>query len=270
MKVNWRKVLPVVSSVGVAVTSGLSFWGGMKYEEKKEEKGKKALLYLLPGAAAAVGTIASIAVTGRVTAKEIAVLTGSCAYLAHERDKFKEVMKEKLVEEAGMSEEKAEETIQEAAEETHTRMAAEIVHNGEKFVIPSVEETGHGNLLCIDCWSGRAFRSSKEHVEDAIRSLNVLYKTPIVINEGTPYEQTIARNVGMCDFCGFLDITVTTMSCEFGFINDQDTFDEYGPLELPDLGIHTVYINEPKGYNEPVLFIDYTYGNYPVEAYYEY
>lgn len=270
MKINWTKVLPVVSCAGVAATCGLSFWGGRKYEEKKEEKGKKALLYLIPGLAAAVGSMISIAVNKKITGKEIAVFTGSCAYLVHERDKFKDVMKEKLVNETEMTEEKAEETIQEAAEEAHRRVTAEIIHNGEKFVIPSVEETGHGDLLCIDCWSGRAFRSSKEHVEDAIRSLNVLYKTPIVTNEGTPYEQTIARSVGMCDFCEFLDIAVTTMSCEYGFINDQDTLDEYGPLELPDLGIHTVYINEPKGYNEPVLFIDYTYGNYPVEAYYEY
>lgn len=269
MGFNWSKVLPVTSCLGVAATCGLSFWGGRKYEEKKEEKGKKAILYLIPGLAATAGSIVSIVVNKRITGKEIAVLTGSCAYLVHERDKFKEVMKEKLIGD-GYTTEEANGVIQEATEETHRKVAAEIIHNGEKFIIPTVEETGHGDLLCIDCWSGRAFRSSKEYVEDAIRSLNVLYKTPVVINEGTPCEQVIARNVGMCDFCGFLDITITTMSCEFGFINDQDTLDEYGPLELPDLGIHTVYINEPKGYNEPVLFIEYTYGNYPVEAYYEY
>lgn len=269
MKINWSKVLPVVSCTGVAATCGLSFWGGRKYEEKKEEKGKKALLYLIPGLAAAVGSMISIAINKKITGKEIAVLTGSCAYLVYERDKFKEVMKERMVHD-GYTPEEAKETLEAVQEETNTRMAAEIVHNGEKFVIPCVEETGHGNLLCIDGWSGRAFRASKEWVEEGIRSFNVLYRTPVILNEGSVNEQILARAVGMCDLFNFWGLFITTMSCEYGWIADQDLFEDVGPLGLPDLGIYTKYVEKPNGYNEPVLFIEYTYGYYPVEAYYEY
>lgn len=269
MGLDWKKVLPVVSSTGVAITCGLSFYGGVKYKEKKEKKGRKALLYLLPGIGAAVGTIVSIAVNGHVTSKEIAALTGSCAFLVAEKDKFKDVMKERMVHD-GYTPEEAKETIDAVQEEAHVRTVAEIIHKGEKFIIPAVEETGHGNLLCIDTWSGRAFRASKEWVDDAIRSLNVMYKTPIILNEGNINEQTIAASVGMCDLFKLLNIYVTTMSGEYGWPGDQEILDEYGPMEIPDLGISTVLIQNPKGYNEPVLFIEYTYGNYPMDSYYEY
>lgn len=258
MKIDWKKVLPVVSSIGVAVTSGLSFYGGMKYQEKKEEKGKKALLYLLPGAAAAVGTIASIAVTGRVTAKEIAVLTGSCAYLVHERDKIKEVTKERLVNE-GYTPEEADEAIKEDTEEAHKRMAAEIVHNGEKFSIPAIEETGHGDLLCIEGWSGRAFRSSREHVEAAVSKFKARYEVD-------------HESENMNDLYDLLGIRETHMGHYFGYPNyysmnaDGSVYNEY----FDQLDIYIDYADNVPEFNEPALFIEYGYDSYPLGCYPEY
>lgn len=253
MGINWKKVLPIVSSVGVAVTSGLSFYGGMKYHEKKEEKGKKALLYLLPGAAAAVGTIVSIAITGRVTAKEIAALTGSCAYLVHERDKFKEVTKERLVNE-GYTPEEADEAIKEDTEEAHKRMAAEITHNDKKISIPAIEETGHGNLLCIEGWSGRAFRSSREWVEASIAKFKAYYEID---------KSSVCFN----DLYDLLDIQETHQGYQYGWPNDAlGTVGVY----YDELDIYTTYVeNDPK-FDEPVLFIEYGLESYPVEGWYEY
>lgn len=254
MKINWNKVLPVVSCTGVAATCGLSFWGGRKYEEKKEENGKKALLYLIPGLAAAVGSMISIAVNKKITGKEIAVLTGSCAYLVHERDKFKEVMKEKLVNEAGMNEEKAEETIQEATEEVHKRMAAEIVHNDEKFSIPYAEESGHGDTLCIDGWSGRVFKASKEWVESAIAKFKAFYEVD---------HSCVCLN----DLYELLNILPTHMGWRWGYPADAEGTCGFG---VDTLDIYVNYIEDDPTYHMPVVIIEYGYDSYPIECWYEY
>ena len=267
MGLDWKKVLPVVSSAGVAITCGLSFYGGVKYKEKKKEKGRKALLYLLPGVGAAVGTIVSIAVNGHVTSKEIAALTGSCAFLVAEKDKFKDVMKERMVHD-GYTPEEAKETIDAVQEEAHRRMAAEIVHNGEKISIPSAEESGHGSLLCIETWSGRAFRADREWVEAGIRKLNEDYITPIVLNEGTINEQKVYPGVCLNNLYQNWNICET----HFGNFNGWPGNDEYVEqfIDMFDgLGIYTTLINETK-YREPVLFIEFSSDMYPLMDWYEY
>lgn len=114
-------------------------------------------------------TIACIIGSHKLSMKEIAALTATCGYLATNRDKLEtEIRKLPGGEEALKAVKKevmAERTKDILDEENGTK-------KGDFWRYQSVEQTGNGDLLCYDHFTGRYFRSSEDAVREAICSWN--------------------------------------------------------------------------------------------------
>lgn len=130
-------ILSGLATIGVGVTAFLSGRAAVK-ATKKSNKKDKAKCYI-PTAISGVLTVASIWGSRKLSASQLASIVGAAGYLASKRKKV--------------------------AELTTAQM--------EKPV--SVEETGNGDILCLEAFSGRWFRSSVEAVEEACRSLDDIY-----------------------------------------------------------------------------------------------
>lgn len=111
-------------------------------------------------------TILFILASHKLSAKEIAALTATCGYLATNRDKLETEIRKLPGGEEALKAVKKEMAVK-GAEQLKTK---------EKKVgmwkYQTIEETGNGNLLCYDHWSGRYFRSSLDAVEQAQRRIN--------------------------------------------------------------------------------------------------
>lgn len=111
-------------------------------------------------------TVSFILASHKLSAKEIAALTATCGYLATNRDKLETEIRKLPGGEEALKAVKKEMAVK-GAEQLKTK---------EKKVgmwkYQTIEETGNGNLLCYDHWSGRYFRSSLDAVEQAQRRIN--------------------------------------------------------------------------------------------------
>ena len=115
----------------------------------------------IPTGILSVLTIGSIIASNHISSTEIAGLAGTTAYLISNRKKL---------------EGKLRETIgNEAVDEVKQGVERHFAENAMKRH-QTIEETGTGNLLCIEGYSGRVFRASKEHVDDAIKKFRQYYK----------------------------------------------------------------------------------------------
>ncbi len=171
MNTRWLSLgLTMLGVGGVGATAWLSVRCSRKADKVKGRKEK--ILAYLPAIISGVGTSACIVGSHRVSRKEIAALTASCAYLTANRDKIEGRLR-KLI-----GEEKFREVKQEVTKE--------IVK--EKHKEHLIEETGYGNVRFVETMFGREFRCSKEHVDWAEKHLNYLYSQGERVNYNTFYE----------------------------------------------------------------------------------
>ena len=178
----------------------------IKAEAKKLESGKKAGHYIssvpklarpmLPVVTCAAGSIACMVISERISYKQIAALTATCVYLSKNRDFLQNKLKEVV----------GEEKLEDIKKEFTTQEAPKL------YFGPSVEETGHGDLLCYEGYSGRWFRSSKEAVLEAQAQLQDAFTNDIYCC--------------MNDYYNFLGMTMTQFGHELGWVNNKDW---YGP-----------------------------------------
>lgn len=193
MKINWfNKLLSAAEKNAPGILGGLAVAGLIAavasaiydtpkamqvYEEEKQariELGEEPMTKFevfklcvpcyIPTIATTVATgicmITSV-VTGQ---KRYAALASVCGLTEASFRNFKESAKEVL------SDEQFEAVRDRAADKTienhHT-----MVQNG---IIPEsdITITGKGNMLCIEAWSGKPFRASREHVEHCINVIN--------------------------------------------------------------------------------------------------
>lgn len=227
MKINKRLVLTTVSIVGVMATGVAAYKTGAKTEGKKPSK-ENWKSYILPTALGGA-TIASIVVNHRFGAKEVAALTATAAYLASNRDALEQKIEEKFGKEA----------LQEIKQEIHDK---QVTYNG-----PSIEDTGKGDLLCLEGYSGRWFWSSKEAVEEAQRKLNEQFKNDIYCC--------------LNDFYDYLGIAQTHFGHQFGWVNNEDWYDEAYGIEFAN----SMGFDKEKG--QTVMYIDLN--TYPMECWQE-
>ena len=192
----------------------------------------------LPAALCTIATTGCIIGSCYLDRKQIAALTGSVALLTANRNKIEEAIKEKYGEE-GLNEIKQ-------------KLVAGKFKEGEKqveIVRTVAEETGKGDLLCFEGYSGRWFRSSEEAVVAAEKEFSRRFK------EG----DYICLN----DFYELLGIEVTHFGHTFGYVPDEWYYDHEDGIEFANSLIPA----EKTDRGEDVLYIDIF--TYPMEGWYE-
>ena len=106
-----------------------------------------------------------------------------------------------------------------------------------KPVMPLIEITGAGDLLCYDETTGRWFRSSKNTVNDAVNYINELIKNNPV------FDSLNSRQLLDC-----LGLHPTNITYQYGWrVSDISPWDELYSTKYEEKGFH--------GMEEPVLVI---------------
>lgn len=238
------KVLAVAGALGVPVTAYLSVKAGMKSERQFWEnadiynkmpfKEKLELTWknYIPPVVSSLLTISAIIGGYSLTAKQIAGLVAVGGSLAAYKDEL----------EAKIEEQFGKQTLDEIRKE----IAEEV------YSPTSVEETGNGDILCYESYSGRWFRSSKKAVERAERALNRRFKA----GKG--------EYVCLNDFYTLLGLAESHFGFEFGWAANKDYYDGDILFENAIMPAGS-FMNIP----EEVLVIELTTNSYPMIGYFE-
>ena len=236
MNVKKQDICTVLGCLGVVGTAIVATRAGKK---EQASGGKSWKHHILTGLV--VAATGGVIIAGNVFSHlEFAGLVGSAAYLVANRKKLEGKLREAVGDDAV---DKVKKDISgQFAENT-------LLHH------QTIEETGHGELLCIEGYSGRIFRSSKESVDRAILQFNEYYKD----------------NYCCClnDFYEFLGIETTHFGHQYGWVNSEDWAPEGG------LSITATYLTvdeqkDPAPYHEDMYIIDFDYLSYPMECWQEY
>ena len=221
------------SRKAVRVIDDMGLYDAIEKPGVKEEV-KATWQCYIPTVASAVGTITCIVLSRRISAKQIASITAAAGYLAANRDNYRNKIKEI------------------AGGDVLKKVDRDF--NIERFrQQQTIEETGNGNLICLEGYSGRWFKSSEEAVREALQRYADRFGDGEYVNLNDLYDE--------------LDIVSTHFGAERGYAPGSDWFDmdfNYDITLIPysDLAV-TERQNVPEG--APLLVIDiYTY---PMECY---
>ena len=154
------------------------------------------------------GTAVCILAMDRISYKQIAALSATCAYLAKNRNflagKIKEVVGEDKIKD-----------LQKAFIEESTKM-----------VYSDIQDTGNGDLLCIDGYIGTKFLSSRKAVEEGIEEFNhLLFPTDFDPAElDVPWEEArknmIPNYANWNDLYSCWNLKPTVFGDKFGYVTD--------------------------------------------------
>lgn len=211
---------------GVIATAATTAWGTFKaskvLEEEKPETKKEAVKliwkYYIPAGIAVSATIISDICFYRIGLKELAALTASVTYLTSNRDKLEKKLKEVV------GEEKYKEIKKEITKELFDEEKAKQSNVKPSKNMPvhhrfAAEETGYGDTLFLDGWSGRFFRSSIEEVLSGIEKFNDAFHGEIKLQDGTTLK---GCPVSWNEFYEFMHICPTHQGHDFGYPANED------------------------------------------------
>lgn len=224
--------LASLSILGIVVTGGLSYRSGLRASEvlrtidekdKNTVKKRAKVLYKewIPPIIAGGLTIISVVALERIGAKELAVVTAGCGCLATQKAAIEKKVKELLPNEDVLK------------DIPYTKAAN-----------PYVEETGNGETLVIDGYSGRMFRSSMDAVEQGVARWNERWMS--------------GESICFNDLYSEWNILQTHFGAQWGYGNNEDFYDVMKPLP-----VKVEYVEHPIDLNEPVICVDYE--AYPTE-----
>lgn len=245
MKVNKHAILTVLSVAGaigaVAVTAYMAPKAEAAIKAKKKESSDKLELakvaapYYIPSALLLILSTGATLLNNKDYKKELLLTSATAGYLMMNKNQLEETLKQNS-------------DMRELANRAKTFLFRK--EDGHRKDRQTIEETGKGDLLVIDGYSGRIFRSSEEAVKEAEEKLNDMFHSEKVCN--------------LNDFYRFLGIEVTHFGHQYGWVNEEDWFDD-GPLDFENTLIKKEDDTNPWG--EDVLVIDlYTY---PIEYWQE-
>lgn len=245
---NKTAFLTIGAVVGVALTAWCSAKGGVKAERKlKEAKDRKALekekiqalkekageeitdedrdeeltkleklkavwKAYIPAGIAAVLTVTCVISSQVISGKQLAALGGTAAFLAANRDKLEQEIDKRF----------GKDTLKDIKESVQKELGP----NEERF---PAEETGNGDLLCFEAYSGRYFRSSKEHVQWAVKKVNEEYK-----NE---------RYFCLNNLYDLLNISRTQLGHDLGWCQYAESYEDDAPIFEP-IDIELEYVED--------------------------
>lgn len=258
-----KRMLPTICTVvgvlGVPATSALSVWGYTKHLDAlvKEElpmSGKDEFKivwkYYLPAVLSGVVSIGAIIASNRLNKREITALAAAAAYLGSRR----KIAENQIEATYDPDDEALDEIRREAVVE-----AAKHIYSPK-----SVEETGYGDVLCFEGYSGRWFRSDPKRVDQAINLFRSAY------HNGKGYSCCLN------DLYELLGIEKTHFGYQMGWPGIA-TFGSREYLEL-QYGIYyediywycTTCSAEEMGTGESVYVLELMQDSYPVSGWYEY
>lgn len=240
---------------GIVLTAVTTAWGTAKAVRKidevkpetKKEAAKLVWKYYIPAGLSVGLTIISDVCFYRIGLKEIAVLTSSVTYLTANRDKLEKKLKE------AVGEEKFNEVKEQVRNELVTEFAPKkeekrpFVEGRKRF---PAEETGYGDTLFQDGWSGRFFRSDLYSVSDAIKKFNEAWHDGSYLNYNDLYERW--------------GITKSHQGYAFGWPHNNDCFDTSKdiPFEINRVGEEEL-IEGYRDIGEDVYVIEIGHDNDP-------
>jgi len=200
MKGNkWSLVLSLLGVAGVGVTSWLSVRCSKK-AEKETEKKKKIIAYV-PAIASGIITSGSILLSHHISRKEIVALTATCGYLAANRDKIEQKVREEF----------GEEKLKEFKKEVTEDISKERQQEDKFYQDVTIEDSGYGHVHFVEYYLGREFYCSYERVEWAEKELNRRFHN--------------GEYVCMNDFYELVNIRKTKAGWEFGWPASKDFYD---------------------------------------------
>lgn len=196
MRINRRIIalgLSLLGVAGVGVTSVLSVRCHEKVKDEPDKK--KKIIGYAPAIASGIATGACIMGSHCISAREIAALTASCAYLAGNRDKIVARVREKYGDEA--------------VKEIQKEVIAEPVElvEGDEIILTSKKG---GTQRFVDFYLGREFYSTLDQVEQAEKDLNWMFHN--------------GEYVSMNDFYRLLGLPYTRAGDEFGWPANEDYY----------------------------------------------
>lgn len=186
--------------------------------------------YILPGLSAGL-TIALIVGSQYLNKKEIAAISLSLAAAIKEKDKIVDAVREKY----------GEEGLADLRKLIGAKPETEVL-------VTCAEETGFGDTLCYEGYSGRWFRSSEEAVKEALKNFSDRFQR--------------GEWVHLNDLYNEFGILESHFGWQFGYPATDDYYD------LKDGIKYDVFKAYDENKGEDVIYIDiYTY---PMENWYEY
>lgn len=199
--------------------------------EDKLELVKTAAPYYIPTTLLLLLTIGSVVLSHKEYKKELAAVTAASAYLVANRDKLKKVLEKPEVK----------------------KIVDKVYPEKKEFKSQTIETTGNGDLLCIDGYSGRIFRSSQEACIDAQDKLIQQY-----IDD---------KYCCMNDYYRFLGIQETQFGYDHGWANNEDWYYKDEPIQFNN---ELISADAPGNeFGEPIFCMDIEQEWYPMECWME-
>ena len=201
----------------------------------KFELVKASAKYYIPTAVGLTAGIACVIAKDVLHKKELALLSASAAattsYLVANRDKLKKLSEKPEVK----------------------KVVKSIFPTKEEFKHQTIEETGNGDLLCIEGYSGRIFRSSREAVEEAQKQLSKQY----IEDKYCCYN----------DYYRNLNILETQFGYDHGWANNEDWYYKNEKIEFRN----EIIPSDAEGneFGEDILCADLEPEWYPMECWME-
>lgn len=249
MKVSKPTVLTALSITGVVATTAVTAYMSPKADRAikarknvitkanikadKLELVKTAAPYYIPTAIGLIATITCILLNHKEYKKGLIAASAASAYLAANRNKIKAALEKPEVK----------------------KIVGKILPTKEEFKHQTIETTGNGDLLCIEGYSGRIFRSSKEAVIKAQEAL---------------IEEYIDPECGYCcmnDYYRYLGIEESQFGYEYGWAN---TDEEYYPNEPIEFSNELISADAPGNeFGEPIFVTEIQEYWYPMQGWME-
>lgn len=244
MKLNKQILLSVGAITGMCCAIGTAIYAtpkakelADKYKDDKVEAAKRVAPLYIPTLLSFIAAGGCIFAKDYISRKELLALTASTtattSYLVANRDKLKAALQ-------------------------NNKKANDLVKRfigSDEFRHQTIETTGKGDLLVIEGYSGRIFRSSIEAVEEAEQKLNQMYSDD--------------KYCCMNNFYEFLGIETSQLGHQYGWVNDPEYYD--AELKFDNTYIKKEELANTKSNwpNEDILCIEISQYSFPMECWQE-
>lgn len=282
------KILTGVACVGVVVTGYFAIKRGEKVTKKIEEtkaeletdenKDKSKLEVSARYISRVAPVIAPVVIAGGITEaciigaqilslKEIAALTGTVSFLIANR----QALEEAICELPG-----GKEALEKAKKKVATMTAEKKIEEDKKtkhvpWKCQTIEDTGNGDDLFIDEWSGRVFKSSVEHVQAGIDKINDERDEGMDLPFSERPDVNFPIATAYNDFYVAWDLEPTGLGATFGFPASDDWYDsrriDFKIITLDQKDMDPVMWER---YGQRIHLISLNPDYYPMACYLEY
>lgn len=204
---------------------------------------KTAAPYYIPSLLLTVLTIGSIVINHKINSKALLGLSATTSYLVANRNDLKRFIHD-------------------------NPKTKKLADEAKSYFLPApkkgqtIEETGKGDVLCIEAFSGRIFRSSPEAVIEAQSQL-----IDQLLEDSELGDAVVHGSACMNDYYRYLGIEESQFGWEYGWVNDEDWFYKNEPIQFSN---ELISADAPGNqYGEPVYVTEIEEDWFPIQCWYE-